>query len=103
MSDRRGSETFETVPPGQKLLTVQVAATKNARAAQREVVRLKKAGYDAYLVYPKKRGGFYKIRVGKYTSKVAAEKAARTLLKKKLIREYFLVNYQPELTPRKNR
>ncbi len=103
MSDRPGSETIETVPPGQKLFTVQVAATKNARAAQREVARLKKAGYDAYLVQPKKRGGFYKIRVGKYTSKVAAEKAARTLLKKKLIREYFLVNFQPARAPRKKR
>ena len=90
----------QVAAPGQKWFTVQVAATKNARSAQREVARLKKAGYDAYLVEPRKRGGFYKIRVGRFTTKSEAEQAARIMLKRKLIREYFLVNYQPETAPR---
>ncbi len=81
-------------PVLQEGVTVQVAATKSRKAAQREVARLKRAGVDAYLVEPGRGGRFYKIRVGRFATRAEAETAARALLRKKLIREYFLVNFK---------
>ncbi len=80
--------------PGKKLFSLQVAATRNARAARREVNRLKKAGLEAYMLEPSGKSRWYRIRVGKYPNRQAAQNAGKTLRRKKLIREYFLVNYQ---------
>ena len=82
------------VAPGRKLFSLQVAATRNGRAARREVDRLKKLGYDAYLIKPRKRGGWYRIRVGKFVTKRQAQQTGQQMKQKKIIREYFLVNYR---------
>ena len=76
--------------------SLQVAAIKNARLAQREVDRLKKAGLDAYLVEPSQPRGWYRIRVGRFETKREAQEAGEALRRAGTIPEFFLVNYQPE-------
>lgn len=87
------AETLQ-IAPGQKLFSLQVAATKSARAARREVARLKKAGLDAYLIEPTRKNGWYRIRLGRFPSKQAAQEKGQSLRRQKVIREYFLVNFE---------
>jgi cell division septation protein DedD len=63
--------------------TIQVAASTNARYAQKMVDELKRAGHAAYLVEPAASGpgGPYHVRVGRYPTLVEANRSALTLEK----------------------
>ncbi len=74
---------------------LQVAAVKSRRSAEKELRRLKKAGLDAVLLSPARKGGWYKIRVGGFATKEQAKQKGIELRNKKIIRDFFVVNYQP--------
>ena len=70
------------VKPSGKVYTVQVAAVKAAKDADRLVAQLKKKGYPAYRTISKVQGKgiWFRVRVGKYKSR---EKARVTIQKLK--------------------
>ena len=93
------TETPKTKPKpeptgSQKRFTVQVAATKDLKDADRMVSRLKTKGYPAYKVLGKVpgKGIWFRIRVGPYKNKDEAKKALAKLKKNKL--KGFILNYK---------
>jgi len=60
--------------PSAKVYTVQVAAVKVAKDADRLVGQLKKKGYPAYRIISKVQGKgiWFRVRVGKYNSRTDA-------------------------------
>lgn len=76
-----------------KRFSLQVSAVKSAKSAQREIARLGKVGLEAYMIRPSGRSRYYRIRLGKYPSKNDALLAGKELRRKKLIRDFFVVNY----------
>jgi cell division septation protein DedD len=66
-----------------KVYTVQVAAVKVAKDADREVAQLKKKGYPAYRTISKVQGKgiWFRVRVGEYDSKAEARKMKQRLEK----------------------
>ena len=68
--------------PSGKVYTVQVAAVKAAKDADRLVAQLKKKGYPAYRTISKvqNKGIWFRVRVGKYNSR---EDAGNTMQKLK--------------------
>ncbi|MFQ5627809.1 MAG: SPOR domain-containing protein [bacterium] len=72
---------------------LQVGALKSARSAQREVDRLQKAGIEAIMVKPSGRSQYYRIRLGKFLTKNDALAEGESLRQKKIIRDFFVVNY----------
>jgi cell division protein FtsN len=66
-----------------KVYTVQVAAVKAAKDADREVTQLKKKGYPAYRTISKVQGKgiWFRVRVGEYDSKPEARKMKQRLEK----------------------
>ena len=64
---------------------VQIAALSDPRRAKDTVAALKSSGLPAYLVAPSAADadGWYRVRVGPYQSRMAAQKAAATLGKKR--------------------
>ncbi len=71
---------------GQGLLTIQVASLKNARKARQEVVRLKRKGYDAYVVTMNVLGKevYHRVRVGHFADSSEAGLVAARLRQDKL-------------------
>lgn len=77
-----------------KVHTIQIAAVKSKSQADQFVRSLKKNKIKGVYVVktPRQGGGFwYKVRVGKFSNRDAAEQFATRLLKKKKIRSYFLI------------
>ncbi|MFQ5633302.1 MAG: SPOR domain-containing protein, partial [bacterium] len=72
---------------------LQVGALKSARSARREVERLQKAGVEAFMVKPSGRSRYYRIRLGKFLTKNDALAEGESLRQKKIIRDFFVVNY----------
>ena len=70
----------QTKPTG-KVYTVQVAAVKVAKDADRLVAQLKKKGFPAYRVIGKvqDQGIWFRVRVGKYQSKADAQSMKQKL------------------------
>ncbi len=83
------------VIPQNTRFALQVAAVKKRSSAEKELRRLKKAGLDAVLAAPARKGGWYKIRVGAFATKEQAKRKGTELRRKKIIRDFFVVNYQP--------
>jgi len=69
--------------PSAKVYTVQVAAVKVAKDADRLVGQLKKKGYPAYRIISKVQGKgiWFRVRVGKYKSKADARDTMQKLEK----------------------
>ena len=61
------------------IYTIQLGAFKNKKGADTLAIRLRKGGYDAYLLA--ERGQLYKVRVGEYRSREAAKKVADQIRK----------------------
>ena len=72
----------EAKPPA-KVYTVQVAAVKVAKDADRLVGQLKKKGYPAYRIISKVQGKgiWFRVRVGKYNSRTDARDTMQKLEK----------------------
>ena len=75
----RLSSAKEASPKGS--YTIQVASIKDAGAADRLVVKLRKKGYPAYQVRAEipNKGIWYRVRVGPYTKREAAEPILKRL------------------------
>ena len=71
------------VEPSGKIYTVQVAAVKVAKDADRLVAQLKKKGYPAFRTISKvkDKGIWFRVRVGKYKSKKTARATKQKLEK----------------------
>jgi cell division septation protein DedD len=69
--------------PSGKVYTVQVAAVKAAKDADRLVAQLKKKGYPAYRTISKVQGKgiWFRVRVGKYNSRADARITMQKLQK----------------------
>ena len=69
--------------PSDKVYTVQVAAVKAAKDADRLVAQLKKKGYPAYRTISKVQGKgiWFRVRVGKYKSRADAMRTMEKLKK----------------------
>jgi cell division septation protein DedD len=69
--------------PSGKVYTVQVAALKAAKDADRLVAQLKKKGYPAYRTISKVQGKgiWFRVRVGKYNSRADARRTMERLKK----------------------
>jgi cell division septation protein DedD len=79
-------QTTATVTPKKKIgpaYTIQAAAVKKMEDADRLVAKLKKKGYPAYRAIGKvpQKGIWFRIRVGKYSSKTEARKTINKLKK----------------------
>jgi len=61
------------------LYTIQLGAFKNKKGADALAIRLRKGGYEAYLLA--ENGQLYKVRVGEFPSKSAAKKVASQIRK----------------------
>ena len=72
-----------TAKPSAKVYTIQVAAVKVAKDADRLVGQLKKKGYSAYRVISKVQGQgiWFRVRVGKYTNRADARATKQKLEK----------------------
>ena len=72
----------QTKPTG-KVYTVQVAAVKVAKDADRLVAQLKNKGFPAYRVIGKveNQGIWFRVRVGKYNTKSEADAILKKLIK----------------------
>ncbi len=82
------------VVPVNTRFSLQVSASKKRSGAISELNRLKKKHADAYLIKPGRKGGWYKIYVGKFATQQEAKKKGAELRKAKVIRDFFVVNYK---------
>lgn len=73
---RKASGKSSPAPARKGKLTIQVAALKDAEAAQRIVANLKKDGYPAYLSRQviAGKGLWFRVRVGRYTDDKQADR-----------------------------
>lgn len=62
------------------MFAVQIAALVNGDRAEELVQQLKAAGVAAYVMKPLGGDPFYRVRVGPFTSRAAAERAATALM-----------------------
>lgn len=69
---------------------VQVGAFKNLREAEHTVDKLRKKGFDAYMIEPghADKSPMYKVRVGKYANKPDADAAAEKLRKNEAVQAF---------------
>lgn len=78
-----------------RVFTVQIAAVNSAKQANILVKKLKKRKIEnLYIVKSKRRSGghWYKLRVGKFSSKVQASEFANQLVAAKLVKNYFIIS-----------
>lgn len=66
-------------PKSEVIYTIQLGAFKHKKGADALALRLRKGGYEAYLLT--ERGQLYKVRVGEYRSREAAKKVADQIRK----------------------
>ncbi len=82
-SDKERPATKTIFTDGTKFV-VQVSSWKNRRIAEKQVAKLKKLGYDAFImqVYiKKKRGTWNRVRVGYFDTLREAKRAERAIRK----------------------
>ncbi len=84
-----------TVYESKLLYSIQVAAFKTLEKAEQVMNKLSLRGEKSY--YTKKAGksDWYRIRLGEFNTKKEAKKYAEKLLKAKLIKGYFITNFEP--------
>jgi hypothetical protein len=76
---------------------LQVGAWKKARSAEQEKGRLQRAGLSVRILTPRTPpglGGWYRIHVGKYPTRRAAQAAADSLKKVGVIEDYFITEFE---------
>ena len=66
----RSGRPPRSTAPGKPTYYIQTSAVVTVAAADSEVARVKRAGYDATII---KEGGYLKIRVGRFASRTEAE------------------------------
>lgn len=71
-------------------LTVQVAAVRQRKEADVIANRLRKRGYDAYVVEPDAATRMYRIRVGSYTDPAEAEQIADRLQREEKLKPWII-------------
>jgi hypothetical protein len=72
---------------------LQVGAWKKSRSADQEKARLQQAGLSVRVLEPRSRTGWYRIHVGKYRTRQAAQVAADSLKRRGVIEDYFVSEY----------
>lgn len=91
-------------PDTSKVYTVQIAAVTSPQQADRLVRSMGRKGVqEIYIVKAERKNGgyWYKIRFGRFASKDAASSAAGSLIKKNVIKNYFLIPLQEADLPKK--
>lgn len=73
---------------------LQVGAWKKSRSAELEREKLQAAGLRVRILEPRSSAGWYRIHVGKYATRNAAQAAADSLKRKGVIDDYFITEYQ---------
>jgi cell division protein FtsN len=73
---------------------LQVGAWKKAHSADQEKEKLQAAGLRVRILQPRSSAGWYRIHVGKYSNRNAAQAAADSLKKRGVIDDYFIAEYQ---------
>lgn len=78
--------------------TIQTAAAPSQAEAEKQVATLKGQGLEAYWIksHVPGQGEFYRVRIGHFATRAAARAYAESLVKRGIIREYFITEY---LTP----
>ncbi|KAA3655601.1 MAG: SPOR domain-containing protein [Calditrichaeota bacterium] len=82
------------VAPVNTRFSVQVSASKKRSGALTELNRLKAKQIDAFMIEPDRKGGWYKIYVGKFATMDEARQKGAALKQEKAIRDFFVVNYK---------
>ena len=78
-----------------RIYTVQIAAVNSAKQANKLVLQLKKKKIEKlYVVKSRQRSGghWYKLRVGRFLSKIKASEFANRLVADKTIKNYFIIS-----------
>lgn len=99
------SELFKSTPekveqppvqivPEKTRFSLQISALKKRSSALAELARLKAKNIDAFLIEPSRKGGWYKIYVGKFATQDEARQSGDTLQRDKIVRDFFVVNYK---------
>ncbi|KAA3616564.1 MAG: SPOR domain-containing protein [Calditrichaeota bacterium] len=83
-----------SITPVNTRFSLQVSASKTRSGAVNELNRLKRKKVDAFLIQPSRKGGWYKIYVGKYATQAEAKQKGQSLRSEKTIRDFFVVNYK---------
>lgn len=86
-----GYNTYESKLP----YSIQVAAFKNLPRAEKAITKLSKKGRKAYYTKTSGKDVWYRVRVGEFKTIKEAKHYAEKLLNKKLIRGYFITNFEP--------
>jgi len=76
-----------------RVFTVQIAAVDSAKEANKLVEKLKRKNIEnLYIVKSKRRSGghWFKLRVGKFSSKIKASEFANQLIASKKVKNYFI-------------
>lgn len=72
---------------------LQVGAWKKPRSAEEEKERLQQAGLAVRVLPPRAGGSWYRVHVGKYRSRRAAQAAADSLKRAGVIADFFVANF----------
>ena len=78
-----------------RIYTVQIAAVNSAKQANKLVSQLKRKKIEKlYVVKSRQRAGghWYKLRVGRFLSKIKASEFANRLIADKTIKNYFIIS-----------
>jgi len=93
-AQQNAPEVSAVPDPQGEVHTIQVAAVTKKRQADSIIGKLKKHRVEGVYVLKTQKisGGYwYKIRLGKFPAKSQAEKLARQLVEKKIIKNYFII------------
>tara|TARA_Y100000758_G_scaffold281033_1_gene228365 strand:- start:307 stop:813 length:507 start_codon:yes stop_codon:yes gene_type:complete len=80
---------------GSRVFTVQIAAVDSAKEANKLVEKLKRKNIENLYVVKSKRsqgGHWFKLRVGKFSSKIKASEFANQLIASKKVKNYFIIS-----------
>ena len=86
------------VPGNQTYYTIQISSMTNRSYAKSHLNRLKKKGYDAYIISTKSKDGrfVYKLRIGKHHTEAKAKKAADIFYKKEKM-QYIIISSSADI------
>ena len=73
---------------------LQVSALRGVQVAQREAEKLRRRGLEVNVLKPEPSQRLYRLRVGKYRSKQAAQTAADSLKAVGIVRDCFIAEYE---------
>jgi hypothetical protein len=73
---------------------LQVSALRGVQVAQREADKLRRRGLEVNVLKPEPSQRLYRLRVGKYRSKQAAQIAADSLKAVRIVRDCFITEYE---------